>query len=440
MNNNNIIQPQDVESERVIIASCLTDGQDTFDRISAVITKDDFYDTACKVLYEAIVELANESKPLDEITAYDKVRENNKENAIGGLPGLYDVMHYAQSYPVAMAAAEIVKERSQARDILRASRLAIESISNGVKADVVCSDIDSHIRKISDSNDKSVNVKQASTDLKNKLNQMDRGEYVFDTLSTGIDHLDAKLDEGGIGNGEVFVISAPTSCGKSQLALNIVLRSAVIENKPVGIFSFEMPTEQLTKRILQTASAVNLRRFRDQVVTDEERQQVYKVLERVEKAPIYVENYVRGVGDLRSKARAMKRKYAIKSLVIDYLQLIPYDTKMSKNDGIAFISHGIKQLAIELNIPIILLAQVNREGARRESGLNIHDLKDSGDIENDADVILLMWAKGGDLNDCKVFDAEYPYIELNYKIAKNREGERDLTGKFKFINHIGRFQ
>ena len=193
MSNKDVLQPHDIESERVIIASCLTDGQDTFDRISAVISKDNFYDKACKILFEAIVDLANESKPLDEITAYDKVREKNKENEIGGLPGLYAVMDYAQSYPVAMAASDIVKERSQARDILRASRLAIESISTGVKADVVCSDIDSHIRKISDSNDKSVSVKRASNDLKNKLTQMEAGEYVFDPLSSGIDHLDAKL-------------------------------------------------------------------------------------------------------------------------------------------------------------------------------------------------------------------------------------------------------
>ena len=224
---------------------------------------------------------------------------------------------------------------------------------NGCKADVACGELESHIRQISDQNNTAVGVKDAAIALKEKLEQMEKGEYVFSTLSTGISHLDEKLDEGGIGNGEVFVISAPTSCGKSQLALNIVLRAAVMENKPMGIFSFEMPTEQLTKRILQTASAVNLRRFRDGVVNPQESQQVYAALAKVQEAPIYVENYVRSVGDLRSKARSMKRKYDIRALVIDYLQLIPYDTKMSKNDGIAFISHGIKQLAIELNIPII---------------------------------------------------------------------------------------
>ena len=149
---------------------------------------------------------------------------------------------------------------------------------------------------------------------------------------------------------------------------------------------------------------------------------------------------MRNIDELRSKARSMKRKKKIEALVIDYLQLIPYDARMSKNDGIALVSHRIKQLAMELNIPVILLAQVNREGAKRDSGLSMHDLKDSGDIENDADVILLMWARGGDLQNCRVHDGSTSYLELNYKIAKNREGERDLMGKFKFINHIGRFQ
>ena len=441
MVNKDIVEPFALESEQALVASCLVEnGQDVFDRVTSILSKEDFWNTPCRNIYESICELSSENKPIDEITVYDKLREKNLTDSLGGISGLYAIMDCAQTSSVAMSAAGIIKERSQARGIIRASRLAIESIMNGCKADVACGELESHIRQISDQNNTAIGVKDAAIALKEKLEQMEKGEYVFSTLSTGISHLDEKLDEGGIGNGEVFVISAPTSCGKSQLALNIVLRAAVMENKPMGVFSFEMPTEQLTKRILQTASAVNLKRFRESAVSAVEKVQVYSALKKVQEAPIYVENYVRGIRDLRSKARALKRKKGIEALVIDYLQLIPYDTKMSKNDGIAFISHGIKQLAIELNIPIILLAQVNREGARRDSGLNIHDLKDSGDIENDADVILLMWARGGDINNCRVFDDEYPYIELDYRIAKNREGERDLTGRFKFINNIGRFQ
>jgi replicative DNA helicase len=441
MLDNNIEQPFAQDAEQVVVASCLlTDGADTFDVVSQIVTSEDFYDPKCKIVYQCMEELAKDNKSIDEITVWDKIRRKNLEDDIDGISGLYEIQSKVQTGLMSLNASKIVKERSQARALLLASRASIESLLGGSTADSVAIVLDKSLREITDAKNDKDDIKKASDDLKNKLEAQANGTYEFTSLQTGIKHLDEKLDEGGIGRGEVFVISAPTSCGKSQLALNIVLRAAVQDNKPVGIFSFEMPTEQLTKRMAQTASAVNLRRFRDQVASEEDKLKVYTSLEKIQKAPIYTEHYVRNVDELRSKARSMKRKYGIEALVIDYLQLIPYDTKMSKNDGVSFISHAIKQLAIELNIPIILLAQVNREGAKRDSGLSIHDLRDSGDIENDADVILLMWARGGDINNCKVFDGKTTYLELDYKIAKNREGERDLMGKFKFVNNIGRFR
>jgi replicative DNA helicase len=441
MLDNNIEQPFAQDAEQVVVASCLlTDGADTFDVVSQIVTSEDFYDPKCKIVYQCMEELAKDNKSIDEITVWDKIRRKNLEDDIDGISGLYEIQSKVQTGLMSLNASKIVKERSQARALLLASRASVESLLGGSTADSVAIVLDKSLREITDAKNDKDDIKKASDDLKNKLEAQANGTYEFTSLQTGIKHLDEKLDEGGIGRGEVFVISAPTSCGKSQLALNIVLRAAVQDNKPVGIFSFEMPTEQLTKRMAQTASAVNLRRFRDQVASEEDKLKVYTSLEKIQKAPIYTEHYVRNVDELRSKARSMKRKYGIEALVIDYLQLIPYDTKMSKNDGVSFISHAIKQLAIELNIPIILLAQVNREGAKRDSGLSIHDLRDSGDIENDADVILLMWARGGDINNCKVFDGKTTYLELDYKIAKNREGERDLMGKFKFVNNIGRFR
>jgi replicative DNA helicase len=134
------------------------------------------------------------------------------------------------------------------------------------------------------------------------------------------------------------------------------------------------------------------------------------------------------------------RRYGVKLLVIDYLQLIPFDSRnQSKNDAVANISHTIKQLALELNVGILLLSQVNREGAKREGGLAIYDLKDSGDIENDADVIVLMWAEDDDIESSKRLDGMGSYISMKYNIAKNREGERDVKGKFKFYHTKGLF-
>ena len=156
--------------------------------------------------------------------------------------------------------------------------------------------------------------------------------------------------------------------------------------------------------------------------------------------PIYTVHSIKNINELCSYARTMVRRHKVKLLVIDYLQLIPWSNKtMSKNDAVADISHTIKQLALELNVGVLLLSQVNREGAKREGGLAIYDLKDSGDIENDADAIILMWAEEGDIQMSKSLDGNGSYIRMVYNIAKNREGERDVQGKLKFYANRGVF-
>lgn len=433
--------PYSLDAEEAVVACLIkSDDQSVYDSVTQIINVDDFYVERPKIIFGIIDELHKKNYPIDEITILERIKAKDKESEVEGFLGLQYVADRVETTTSAKYYANIVRDKSIARSLIRMSRETIESIVGGSEAHSEASRMEGQLAEIADRTNVEESFIDAGDILHDKLKAMAEDRYEFSALSTGIDHLDQKLDEGGIGKGEVFVISAPTSCGKSQLALNIVLRAAVQDGIPIGIFSFEMPAEQLMKRMVQTASAVNLRKIRENVATDDEKNRVFAALEKVKKAPIVVEHFARNIDELRSKARSMKRKSKIQALVIDYLQLVPYDTRMSKNDGIALVSHRIKQLAMELNIPVILLAQVNREGAKRDSGLSMHDLKDSGDIENDADVILLMWARGGDLQNCRVFDGKTSYLELSYKIAKNREGERDVMGKFKFINQIGRFQ
>ena len=138
------------------------------------------------------------------------------------------------------------------------------------------------------------------------------------------------------------------------------------------------------------------------------------------------------------KALQFVQKNGVKLVIIDYLQLIPFSSKMGKAEGIASISHKIKQMALDLNIAVILLAQVNREGAKR-GPLELYDLKDSGDIENDADVVLLMYPSKGSVEESKDTDHKGAFTSLNYKLAKNREGERGIGCFFKFYHCTGRF-
>ena len=155
---------------------------------------------------------------------------------------------------------------------------------------------------------------------------------------------------------------------------------------------------------------------------------------------LYSSHSVRDVDDLVIQCRSAVRKYGVKLVVVDYLQLVPWDAKkFSKTEAVSDISHKIKQMAIELDISVILLSQVNREGSRSEGGLEVYHLRDSGDIENDADVIIMMYPEGMCMNKATRVDSEGEYKNMIYKIGKNREGERDLMGLFKFYNHYGRF-
>ena len=201
-----------------------------------------------------------------------------------------------------------------------------------------------------------------------------------------------------------------------------------------------MPRKQVLKRILLAKSQADLRQIKEQVISEARMNKLREECGKLKDLPIYTVHSIKSIGDLCSHARTMVRRYGVKLLVIDYLQLIPFDSRnQSKNDAVANISHTIKQLALELNVGVLLLSQVNREGAKREGGLAIYDLKDSGDIENDADVIVLMWAEDDDIESSKRLDGMGSYISMKYNIAKNREGERDVKGKFKFYHTKGLF-
>ena len=177
------------------------------------------------------------------------------------------------------------------------------------------------------------------------------GVYVADKFPTGITHLDEKLAEGGIGRGEVMVISAPTSCGKSALALFIALKAIHNDSIPTLIFSLEMPRKQIIKRMAQALSGANLKQIQEQVISDSNMEKVNDSLDKLSDIPLHTVHSVKSPDDLASKARYLVRKHGVKFIIIDYLQLIPWSKNAnSKAEGIADISHKIKQIALELNV------------------------------------------------------------------------------------------
>jgi replicative DNA helicase len=431
--------PQNLSAEHAVISCCLLQGDsDAYDSISRILKSEDFYSFQHQLAFQGIADLANEGQPVDEIHLVEKLKVNNSIDEVGGVAGIFGLTEGAETTTSIKHYAGIVKEKSNLRKLHRSYRLAAEQAAS---EQLPASDIQGAVESdLGDDISSGAGIEKISTSvevLKEEFQQMKDGTFVKDVVRTHIPHLDEKLGMGGIGAGEVCIVAAPTSCGKSAVAINIALRAAKADAVPTCIFSFEMPQKQIARRMVQTLSGVNLRQIEENVASTAKVKAVHAANEALSTLPIYTVHSVQGADDLKSQIRILVRKHGVKLVVIDYLQLIPFGNKLGKTEGISAISHKIKQIAVELGIGILLLAQVNREGAKRESGLSLYDLKDSGDIENDADAVVLMWPKGGDVESAKKVDAVGPYTELQYSVAKNREGERDVRGIFKLYHCVG---
>jgi len=415
----------------------------TYDEVSQIIQPSDFYLERHSIMFDAIGKVVSSGEAINEVSLLETLRKSGDEDNVGGIAAIYHIQDRVETASHAKYAAKIVKDKSKLRKLIRCARLAEEeAYEQAEDSDCIASRLEAELQGLQDVQDNDDGaIHEATEQLREDYKAMANGTYSVKSMPTRIAQIDEKLEAGGISGGEVLVIAAPTSCGKTALALNIALQNGVSHETPGLYFSFEMQAKSLANRMIQTCAAVNLKQLKDGVMMPEKQKRVWDATDKVSAAPIYTNHYVRGIDELRAKARMYKRKHKIEWIVIDYLQLIPWNQKLKKNDGIAEVSHQVKLMAMELDIPVILLAQVNREGAKRESGLTLYDLKDSGDIENDADIILLLWPDGADVGEATRHDAEHgSYVSIKYNIAKQREGERDQRGKFIFKNHIGRFQ
>ena len=439
--NDQIIHPNNVEAEEGLISCCFKgEGTESYDSISGIVDPDDFYLERNKYIFNSIVSIAGRGEDINEVSLLEELKKASKVDEVGGISAIYSVMDKVETPTSIKYFANLVKEKSQLRELARTCKLAAESaLSETVDPDVIRSSVESKMVEMSEGSDRAMDLGNTVDQLRDDYEKMMSGEYVSEAVKTHIDHLDEKLGNGGIAPGEVMVLAAPTSCGKSQLALNFALRAAMKSDVPSAIVSLEMPQKQITQRFVSCLSKVWMKRVRDRVATKADMVAVNDALDTLKGLNINTVHSVKSVQDLASQVRTLVRNKGIKLLIVDYLQLIPFGGKMSKNDAIADVSHKIKQLALELNLPIVLLCQVGREGAKRPGGLMLYDLKDSGDIENDADIVLLMWPKEGDIEESKKVDKYGSYIEMMYNVAKNREGERDVKGIFKFRHFIGRF-
>lgn len=437
------LSPNNLEAERLVLGSCLLDETSTtLDDVAELLNPIDFFSTSNQEVFSTLQELAQKGEDLDEINLMEALKARGTLDQVGGYEGISAIANEGSTRAKAVSKAAIVADKSRARKMIRTLRVGLEGISEGTEVDEVVAKVEYDINHLDESAHTAVDGLEESVDrVTDIIKQQLAGTYNPTTISTGIPSLDAVYQDGGLAVGTINIVAAPPSTGKSALALNMAMKAALKDNIPTLIFSFEMMEDQLVKRMASSMSRVSMDNVRKQKVSAEEQNKLFGQLERIKDSEIYTNHHVKDIDHLCAVARQSKRKHNIGLIVVDYLQLIKSRPNQGRTEAIEEITQALKRLSIELQAPVVLLAQFNRSGCLREDGPSIFDLKGGSSIEQDGDTILTMWVDGGDFEKAKFTDsAGKEFMLVNWKLAKNREGEAGVTGQFKFYGAFGSYK
>lgn len=416
------IPPHSIEAESSVLGGLLLDGGGaSWDRVADILTAEDFYRYEHRLVFDAIAMLANSNRSADVVTVHAKL-QGMKGGTDVDLLYLNSLAQFVPSAANIRRYAELVREKSLLRRLVAASdQIATSAFNPGLKtvAEVV-DDAENLIFQIGDQR-KDDDWHSTDDSVVRFLDRIQNHADQEDFVPTGITELDDKLD-GGMREGEVYVIAARPRMGKTALAITILEHVALNEGHPVALMSMEMGEAQVTRRRMSSVGHIPLHKLkRPERLNDSDWASLTETVEKMRQVRFYVSDKgALSLNQIRARARGLKRKQGLRVLAIDYIGLMDTDPKESRAAAIGRISRGIKALAKELNITILLLSQLNRgiEGRVNKRPM-LSDIRESGDIEQDADVILFVHRDYADNPDLPI---EWKYYgELI--IAKHRDGE-----------------
>lgn len=422
--------PHDQLAERSLIGSVLVDPETIYELIEERITKEDFFVPKFGIVFDVLMELNAANKGIDFVTLSSKLKELGLLEKIGGQVGLSEIFEEQASSVFIRDYAKIVKTNSMARKIIQAGKsLQLIGYEYTENPEGFLSEAEKLFVTISQevSPQTFVTMKSALTNLIRDISKGSRKPGEIMGLSTGYKELDKYLM--GLQPGQMFVLAARPSVGKTTFALNICQNVAKLHKLPVIIFSLEMSSHEVTSKILASETGIPLHVIKMKNFNAEHMQKLNRVNELSE-IPFYIDD--RGgqtIMEMRSKARRLKMERGLGLIMIDYLQIIrPHSKHQNKADLIGDISMAIKALAKELEVPIMVLAQLNREFEKDSGGAvgkdgrpkmarkpRLSDLRDSGAIEADADIVIFI-DREKDLQ-------KNPDQLTTMVIGKNRSGE-----------------
>jgi len=381
------LPPHSIEAEMCLLASMMLD-KEMCGVAGQLVDRESFYQADHQIIFDVLVKLYEQNRPIDAVIVREELAKRQLLEEVGGVPYLATILNTVPSAAHGEHYAKIVREKALLRQLIGASNdILRDAYAPHETAEIV---LDKAEKRIFDIAQKKVSGTISSLgEVAMEVYEMLEGANRRG-LETGYIELDEMLN--GMQNGEMIIIAARPSMGKTAFAMNIVEHVSANNQIPSAVFSLEMSKQQLAQRLLCSRAQIDAQKVRRGMIAAQDYQKLAMTANELAKAPVWVDDTPGlTIMDLRAKARRLKMQHDIKLIMIDYMQLMDNPGVESRQQQISEISRGIKAVARELSVPVICLSQLNRSSESRDGHRpRMSDLRESGSIEQDADVIALL--------------------------------------------------
>lgn len=431
-NNENLekLPPQNLEAEEHFLG-CLLIDKDAIIKVADIVAEDDFYKDGNKILFETIKELYSRHEPIDIITVTNKLEEKKKLKDVGGRSYLASLSNAVATSSHVVHYANIIQRKATLRRLISAaSKIAESSYHEDEDIDKILDEAEQRLFGVSRKYLKNsfLPIDNLLNEAFDRIDELHKQSGKLRGLPTGFHDLDNVL--AGLQKSDLVILAARPSVGKTSFALDIARQAAITSKEAVGIFSLEMSKEQLIDRMLCAQAGISLWKMRTGKLSDRDEDndftRISGAMGQLSEAPIYIDDSANcSIMEIRTKARRLQMEKNLGLLVIDYLQLMEGRGKYGDNrvQEVSEITRGLKGIARELNIPVLALSQLSRVVEQTKPAIpKLSHLRESGSIEQDADVVMFIYRKAADRN--------YNFDELTMEersmaeihIAKHRNG------------------
>jgi replicative DNA helicase len=429
--------PQNAEAERSVLGAILLDNQ-MLDSALDKLKPEDFFQDNHRRIFQQMIQLSEQRQAIDLVTLTEQLQRAGELEGVGGaaylaslvdgVPRVTNVDHYAR----------IVKEKAVLRSVIHATHaIQQDAFEADEDADTILDGAESRIFALAETRVRAgfTGMSELVRENYERISQLFDGGKRITGVGTGYSQLDDLTS--GLQPSELIILAARPSVGKTALALNISMNIAIRSNLPVAIFSLEMSKGALLMRLISDQARIDAHKFRTGQLSTVDRANTVDSLRLLSELPLWIEDAgAATVVEMGAKCRRLKRDKGLSLVIVDYLQLVAARGRFNtRNEEVASITRGLKAMAKELNVPVLVLSQLTRAPEREDRGPVLSDLRDSGAIEQDADVVIF-------LNRPKMFkEGATPEErgETDLHIAKQRNGPTD-TLKYVFIQRFTRFE